>query len=220
METVAAARSTARLAPRAERVPLRKLPGGRHGLTPEQVVASQRRRLMDALVEAAGELGYAETNVAEVLGRANVSRKTFYELFATKDECLYAVFDEAAGCLRSTVQQAYEEGVTPQERIDAAVGILLRWVEAEPARARVCLIELPTTGAEGRKRIAATLTWLSSVMADWLGDLDLPELLPEMLVGGVHSMLVQRLVNDVPDLPALGTDLNEVWSMLERWSDR
>jgi AcrR family transcriptional regulator len=220
MEMVAASRSSTRQAPHGDRVPLRKLPGGKHGLTPEQVVASQRGRLMDALVGAAGELGYAETNVAEILSRASVSRKTFYELFATKDECLYAVFDEAAGHLREAVQEAYEEGVTPQERIDAAVGKLLAWVEAEPARARVCLIELPTTGAEGRRRIAATLTWLSSVAADWLGDLDVPELLPEMIVGGVHSMVVQRLVNDVPDLPALGVELNEVWGTLERWSDR
>lgn len=152
----------------------------------------------------------------DVLVRAGVSRKTFYEQFSSKDACLLAIYDEAAQCLRGVVRSAYERGVTPRERIDAALDIVLEWVDAEPGLARLCMLELPSIGLAGQQRVAATNGWLSSVMTDILGDLDVPELLPELLVGGIHQMLIQRLVNDTSELPTLATDLTDVWSYLER----
>ncbi len=181
------------------------------------MTASQRDRIMQAMVEMVGEVGYAETNVREILGRAGVSRKTFYELYATKDDCLFAIYDAAAQCLRAAVQAALQRGVTPQERLDAVTDSVLVWVDAEPELARLCLVETPSSGVEGQRRLTATLSWLSSVMADVLGDLDVPEVLPELLVGGAHQMIVHRLVNEGADyVPALAGDLSEVWTDLER----
>jgi AcrR family transcriptional regulator len=180
------------------------------------VVASQRSRIFQALVEAIAAHGYAATNVRELIDAAGVSRKTFYELFPTKDACLLAIYDEVAQCLRGVVQRAYERGVTPRERIDAIIDIVLEWVDAEPGLARLCLLEVPSSGIVGQRRVTATQSWMSSVMADVLGDLDVPELLPELLVGGIHQMIVQRLVNDTSELPTLATDLSEVWTFVER----
>ena len=172
---------------------------------------------MQAMVEVVGEVGYAETNVREVLGRAGVSRKTFYELYPTKDDCLLAIYDEVAQTLRIAVRRALERGVTPQERLDAIVDSVLAWVDAEPALARLCLVEVPSSGVDGQRRLTATLSWLASVAADVLGDLDVPDVLPELLVGGTHQMIVHRLVNDGADhVPALAGDLSEVWTDLER----
>jgi AcrR family transcriptional regulator len=168
------------------------------------------------MVEAIGERGYTETNVREVISRAGISRKTFYELYASKDDCLLAIYDETAQCMRGIVQRAYERGVTPQERIDAALDILVEWVAAEPELARLCVLETPTAGLAGRRRITATLTWLTGVMAEVLGDLDVPEMLPELIVGGIHQALSHRLVNDPSDLDGLTADLSEVWTWVER----
>lgn len=194
----------------------KRLSGGPHGLSRAEVVASQRSRIFQALVEAVADHGYAETNVRELLVRAGISRKTFYELFSTKDECLLAIYDETAQCLRNVVQSAYERGVTPRERIDAIVDIVLEWVDSEPGLARLCMLEVPSIGLTGQQRVTATATWLSGVVADVLGDLDVPELLPELIVGGIHQMLIQRLVNDTSELPTLATDLSDVWSFVER----
>jgi AcrR family transcriptional regulator len=179
------------------------------------VTASQRGRILQAMVETVGERGYLDANVREVTNRAGVSRKTFYELFDSRDDCLFAIYDEAARCLRLVVQRAYERGVTPQERLDAALEILLEWVDSEPDLARLCWLEVPTAGAAGRKRITATHTWLAGVVADVLGDLDVPELLPELIVGGIHQMVVHRLVEDTNELPTLAGDLSEVWAYVE-----
>jgi TetR/AcrR family transcriptional regulator len=170
------------------------------------------------MVEQVGAHGYADVNVRQVLDRAEVSRKTFYELFPTKDDCLLAIYDDAARCLRAVVEHAYRSGVTPRERIDAALDVLLEWTVAEPDLARLCLVEVPSSGVEGQRRLAATLTWLGATMADVLGDLDVPEALPELLVGGVHQMIVQRLIGAPEDLAALSSDVSEIWSELERWA--
>lgn len=181
------------------------------------MTASQRDRIMQAMVAIVGEVGYVETNVREVVSRAGVSRKTFYELYATKDDCLFAIYDAAAAGLRGLVQHALQSGVTPQERLDAITDGALAWVDAEPALARLCLVEVPASGVAGQRRLTATLSWLSSVMADVLGDLDVPDVLPELLVGGVHQMIVHRLVNGGADqVPALSGDLSEIWTDLER----
>ena len=134
--------------------------GGLHGLTKSEVTASQRARIMQAMVEVVGEVGYADTNVREILGRAGVSRKTFYELYPTKDDCLFAIYDDVAQALRGVVRKAFERGVTPQERLDAIVDIVLQWVDDEPELARLVLVETPSTGIPGQRRLTATLSWL------------------------------------------------------------
>jgi AcrR family transcriptional regulator len=194
-----------------------QLRGGNHGLTPEQVAESQRARILTAMRELVATHGYRDVPVASVINHAGVSRKTFYELYATKDDCLFAIYDDAAQALRGTVQAAYQRGVTPQERLDAIVDLVLQWVDDEPQLARLCMVEVPSSGVAGQRRLTATLSWLSSTLADILGDLDVPEVLPELLVGGVHQMVVHRLVNDgAEDIPALAGDLSEIWMDLER----
>ena len=70
-----------------------QLPRGPHRLAREEVLASQRGRMLAAIAEAVAEKGYAATTVADVVGRAGVSRKTFYEHFADKEECFLAAWD-------------------------------------------------------------------------------------------------------------------------------
>src|SRR3954447_24211790 len=72
---------------------IRPLPIGRHSLSREDVLASQRGRLLDAMAEAVAQHGYGATTVAHVVALAGVSRKTFYEHFADKEDCFLALYD-------------------------------------------------------------------------------------------------------------------------------
>ena len=60
---------------------LRVLPRGPHGLSRDQIVASQRARLLAGAIEAVAARGYVGTAVADIIARAGVSRRTFYELY-------------------------------------------------------------------------------------------------------------------------------------------
>ncbi len=58
---------------------------------------TQRERLIAGMVMAARRHGYAGANVSRVIARAGVSRPTFYEYFADKDDCFLATHRELAG---------------------------------------------------------------------------------------------------------------------------
>src|ERR1017187_7090424 len=74
-----------------------------------QVTEIQRGRMLAAAVEAVEEVGYAHMTVAQVIGRARVSRKTFYDVFADREDCFLAAFDQAIDSAGAVVKAAYEE---------------------------------------------------------------------------------------------------------------
>ena len=71
------------------------LRSGPNGLPRTRVNEFQRGRLIAAAVDTVHELGYQRMTVAQVLIRARVSRKTFYEIFVDREDCFLAAFDDA-----------------------------------------------------------------------------------------------------------------------------
>jgi AcrR family transcriptional regulator len=63
---------------------------------------SSRERLIVAVIAAVAERGYRQTTVADILVRADVPRATYYELFADKEECFLAAYDDLVERLSST----------------------------------------------------------------------------------------------------------------------
>ena len=55
----------------------------------------QRARIVQAAVDVLAELGYGAITIAQIAGRAGVSRKTFYEHFEEREGCLIAAIEEA-----------------------------------------------------------------------------------------------------------------------------
>jgi AcrR family transcriptional regulator len=85
--------------------PGQRLPRGRHGLDPEQVVASQRARIFSAMTSVTAVKGYATTTVADVLAVAGVSRETFYGQFRSKLDCFEQAFEDANTLLFALITQ-------------------------------------------------------------------------------------------------------------------
>ena len=86
-------------------VTVERLPRGRHKLAREEVVASQRERILRALAAAMAEKGYADTSVADVLSGAGVSRQTFYELFTDKQDCFMSAYEIAVDQILEGVKE-------------------------------------------------------------------------------------------------------------------
>ncbi len=61
---------------------------GRHDLSREEVLASQRGRIMRGALYELGSRGANPMTVASVVAHAKVSKKTFYETFDGLDECV------------------------------------------------------------------------------------------------------------------------------------
>jgi len=120
--------------------------GGNHGLTPEQVVSSQRERVLAAMRELVSGRGYRDVPVAEVIRHAGVSRKTFYELYGGKEECFVAVYERELERLLAPTLQAFEGDEPWVDRLRTALGVLLGALSADADAARICFVEALAAG--------------------------------------------------------------------------
>jgi AcrR family transcriptional regulator len=133
-------------------VETRPLPRGPHQLAREQVLASQRQRMLAAIAEAVAEKGYAATTVGDVVSGAGVSRKTFYEHFDDKEECFLAAWEAGVETLFGAIARSQEGASGPIERMRAGLGAYLETLASEPAFARTYLIEVVAAGPRAEAR--------------------------------------------------------------------
>jgi AcrR family transcriptional regulator len=133
--------------------PPEQLPHGRHGLDPAFVVANQRDRILVAMAQEVAEKGYTDVATGDVIARAGVSRKTFYELFRDKADCFQAAHSSAIRRLMEHVGAVYVRMPEPSPaRTRAVLAAVLDRFAAEPAFARLCIVEAPAAGPEAMKR--------------------------------------------------------------------
>jgi AcrR family transcriptional regulator len=119
------------------------------------VAASQRTRLLEAVGRAVAEKGYAAATIDDIVRGAGVSKKTFYEHFQDKLECFLAAYEAASDELYEHVREAQDGAGAAGawlERTHAGIHAYLRWLAAEPALARVFLIEIAAAGPEALAR--------------------------------------------------------------------
>jgi AcrR family transcriptional regulator len=129
-----------------------RLPRGRHGLSRADVAAQQRTRIMDALAAVLTERGYVNTPVAAIIERAGVSRETFYEQFASKQDCFVAALEATVADLAGTLNGAVAAPGTPIERYERMLRVYLDALVARPDTARLFLIETYAAGDEAMQR--------------------------------------------------------------------
>src|SRR2546423_10680376 len=134
---------------------VQQLPSGRHRLSREQVMASQRGRMLAAMAEAVAEKGYVGTAVADVIERAGVSRETFYEHFSGKEDCFLAAYDTGAEALLEVMGAALVGSrAGPEKRLDRVLQAYFDALAAEPAFAHTFLIEVYAVGPRALERRA------------------------------------------------------------------
>jgi AcrR family transcriptional regulator len=100
---------------------------------------------MRAMVELAGEKGFAATTLPELAALARVSPNAIYEHFADKTDCFIAVCDDAA---TEILDQLLELASEPDWLTALRVGMdrYLHWWTDRPAFARAYFVELPVAG--------------------------------------------------------------------------
>ena len=109
------------------------------GVSAEDRRAERRRRLLDAGLELFGTEGIAATTIADVCEQAGLTKRYFYESFATIDELAGAVFAEVTTRLVEQVAPAITAGSGVDPR--PALSVYLRTVLGDPRLARLLGIE-------------------------------------------------------------------------------
>lgn len=129
-----------------------------NGLLPRtHIVEVQRARLISAMCSVACERGAANATVADVVGRSGVSRRTFYELFSSGEECLLAAIDQALSCACEYVSASHDPAAPWPARMRAGVEAFLWFVEDQPAMGRLLVVESLAAGTRALERRALAL---------------------------------------------------------------
>jgi AcrR family transcriptional regulator len=169
-----------------------------NGLGREQVTQIQRARMLTAMSDVVSEYGAANVTVAHVVSRAGVSRRTFYEVFEDREDCLLAALDDAIGCAAEYVLPVYETPGGWRDRVRASLTALLEFLDAEPAAGRLLIVESLGAGPvalEHRRRVLERIVAaVDEGRREIKNGRQPPPLTAEGVVGGVLSLLHNRLV--------------------------
>jgi AcrR family transcriptional regulator len=205
------------------RAGIERLPRGPHHLSREQVENHQRGRIIAAMIAAAGTKGYGSTTIGDITRRARVSRDTFYEQFANKEQCLLAAYDATTRELldqmvaAGTRQPSYVEGIR-----DGVRAYLRFWSERADA-ARVWSLDIFAAGQEAlahRERTLESFTRLFQAIAERAateqpGLPTVPDLVARaMVVAGVELTTQYIREGRVSSLPELESDVLYLWLMV------
>jgi AcrR family transcriptional regulator len=167
-----------------------------HGL-PEEI---QRNRILTAAIRSLDEVGYANASVAHITSRARVSRRTFYELFATREACMLAVFEDVLGLIERELTGAGLDALPWRERVRTGLWTILSFFEREPAMARLCILQSLQGDAKILQRREALLAKLAAIVDEGRGEsakaAHVTPLTAEGLVGAALTIVYTRLLRE------------------------
>jgi AcrR family transcriptional regulator len=181
----------------ARRKALKARPGSVSATPRVQVAEMQRARLLAAAVATFAELGYSRSSVAHITARARVSRRTFYDLFENREDCLLAVLRDAVERIEGEIAAANLDEQAWRERVRGGLLVILSFFDREPTLARVCVVQ----ALQGGPRVLAWREEILARLAEILDEgreagsraRDCTELTAEGLVGAAFAIVYARL---------------------------
>jgi AcrR family transcriptional regulator len=189
----------------------RRLPTGAHGLTREQVERDQRERLRSAMIELIAERGYPAVRILDLTQLAHVSRPTFYNLYADKEELLLSAYEDIAGRTTRRVAESYGGGESPQDSLGRALRAFAELAAAEPAAMTLALLGTFGAGPRALERRNRTLQALERTVQagrDRAWSEHPVDLTTKFLIGGIREVSAMRLRRGrARELPELADEL-------------
>src|SRR4051794_15437587 len=159
----------------------------------ETAQSEHRSRLLEGMAHAVADRGYGDTTIADIVREASVSRRTFYEHFTTKAECLVALYEAASRNALKVLRDAIDPRHDWDQQVERALRAYLDCMASNPVLMRTLFIEILHLGAEGlvaRRRV-------NQEIADYmLAVVGRDKVTPELamaVVGGIHELVLQAI---------------------------
>jgi AcrR family transcriptional regulator len=164
---------------------------------PSSWPACARSRLLAAMAQSAAVNGFVDVTVDDVIVAARASRRTFYEHFANREQCLLATYDAVRD---DALRIIAESGPA----IEPSLTALLRYFAVWPAHARVLCIDILAVGPAGLARHEATMGCLAAELVRYQDPLERRQPTPGKLrsddvahavLGAIHRIVQRRLID-------------------------
>ncbi|MGQ2979219.1 MAG: TetR/AcrR family transcriptional regulator [Polaromonas sp.] len=160
-----------------------------------------RTRLLEGMAHSVAAKAYGDTTVADIVREAGVSKRSFYECFASKDECLIALYVAASHGALKVLKESIDPGRDWKTQVEHALGAYLACLASNPALLRTLFVEILGLGDPGlqvRRR-------MNQELADFVmqvvhaGHVHTPQeaarhrTLAMAVVGGINELVLQSI---------------------------
>jgi AcrR family transcriptional regulator len=153
-----------------------------------------RARVLEGMAHAVSRKGYADTTIADVVAEASVSRRTFYEHFESKAECLIALYEAASHNALKVLKGAIDAQHGAHTQVEGALRAYLGCMASNPVLVRTLFIEILHLGPEGlaaRRRVNREIAGFIVQAA--------PGIKPQLamaIVGGINELVLEYIEED------------------------
>jgi AcrR family transcriptional regulator len=179
--------------------------------------STHRRRLLDGMSAALRERPYAEVTVSDVVRHARTSRRTFYEYFASKQDCLIALFKDSNDRVIARIAEEVDPHAPWERQIRQAIEAWLAGVEEDRTLTLSWIRVIPSLGSDARSLLRETM----AAFAELIHRLsDTPELAAAgitpptpaesvILLGGLRELIATTVEDggSVRDIVDVATDV-------------
>ena len=166
----------------------------------EFLVPEHRSRLLEGMARAVAHKGYAATTIADIVREASVSRRTFYEHFDGKAECLVALYEAAS----HNALKVLRAGIAPdhpwEAQVEQALSAYFAALAANPLLMRTLYVEILGLGPAGlaaRRRVNREIAGFMLEVVN--GSPQGGALTPQMamaVVGGINELVLEYIERD------------------------
>jgi AcrR family transcriptional regulator len=161
-------------------------------------------RLLEGMARAVAAKGYADTTIADIVREAAVSRRTFYEHFTTKSECLIALYEAASKLALRAVSEAFDPAQPWHAQVERTITAYFDYLAQDPALLRTLFVEILGLGMPGlaaRRRVNGEIAGFIQAAINGGGANSGPvgHLSSELaltVVGGINVLVLQAIEQD------------------------
>jgi len=183
-----------------------------------ETVNPHRHRLLEGMAHAVAAKGYAETTIADIVREAAVSRRTFYEHFETKADCLIALYEASSRNALNMLRDALDPSRPWQEQVETAIAAYFDCLAQNPVLVRTLFIEILGLGPAGlavRRRVNDEMAGCMLEVINRNAISAHATLTPDMavaIVGGMNELVLRAVeagrVNALRELVAPAAQLD------------
>jgi AcrR family transcriptional regulator len=164
----------------------------------------RRHRLLEGMAHAVAAKGYADTTIADIVREASMSRRTFYEHFDGKADCLIALYEAASINALQVLRDAIDPARDWHEQVEQAMRAYFGCLSQNPVLMRTLFIEILSLGPAGlaaRRRVNQQLAtfMLDVINSDCGRRKGRVALAPDMalaVVGGINELVLHAIEQD------------------------
>lgn len=142
-------------------------------------VPTPRQRILRATADSVRDHGFRGASITDIVRRAQISRRTYYDCFPDRESCLLELFELVQSAFRAQMQAAVDPALPWRERVTASFDRYLETITLEPRLAVAFIQEMSALGEQGSTRSWEDLNLIAGLLLDLVDGIreDNPEVL-------------------------------------------